>query len=129
MKQSFERAVEILTERYPEYTEEAYEFMRAGLDAAADKFCKDDKSPHLSAKELYLGACAYALDEYGPLASRVLEFWGIRSAGDFGNIVYNLIEVGIFGKQKGDSREQFDELPDLQEILNAPYVGGTSPLN
>ncbi len=129
MKQSFERAVEILTERYPEYTEEAYEFMRAGLDAAADKFCKDDKSPHLSAKELYLGACAYALDEYGPLASRVLEFWGIRSAGDFGNIVYNLIEVGIFGKQKGDSREQFDELPDLQEILNAPYVGGVSPLN
>lgn len=129
MKQSFERAVEILTERYPEYTEEAYEFMRAGLDAAADKFCKDDKSPHLSAKELYLGACAYALDEYGPLASRVLEFWGIRSASDFGNIVYNLIEVGIFGKQKGDSREQFDELPDLQEILNAPYVGGVSPLN
>lgn len=129
MKQSFERAVEILTERYPEYTEEAYEFMRAGLDAAADKFCKDDKSPHLSAKELYLGACAYALDEYGPLASRVLEFWGIKSAGDFGNIVYNLIEVGIFGKQKGDSREQFDELPDLQEILNAPYVGGVSPLN
>ena len=129
MKQSFERAVEILTERYPEYTEEAYEFMRAGLDAAADKFCKDDKSPHLSAKELYLGACAYALDEYGPLASRVLEFWGIRSAGDFGNIVYNLIEVGIFGKQKGDSREQFDELPNLQEILNAPYIGGVSPLN
>ena len=129
MKQSFERAVEILTERYPEYTEEAYEFMRAGLDAAADKFCKDDKSPHLSAKELYLGACAYALDEYGPLASRVLEFWGIKSASDFGNIVYNLIEVGIFGKQKGDSREQFDELPDLQEILNAPYVGGVSPLN
>lgn len=129
MKQSFERAVEILTERYPEYTEEAYEFMRAGLDAAADKFCKDDKSPHLSAKELYLGACAYALDEYGPLASHVLEFWGIKSASDFGNIVYNLIEVGIFGKQKGDSREQFDELPDLQEILNAPYVGGVSPLN
>ncbi len=129
MKQSFERAVEILTERYPEYTEEAYEFMRAGLDAAADKFCKDDKSPHLSAKELYLGACAYALDEYGPLASRVLEFWGIKSASDFGNIVYNLIEVGIFGKQKGDSREQFDELPNLQEILNAPYVGGVSPLN
>ncbi|MBR3925395.1 MAG: hypothetical protein IKJ58_01360 [Akkermansia sp.] len=129
MKQSFERAVEILTERYPEYTEEAYEFMRAGLDAAADKFCKDDKSPHLSANELYLGACAYALDEYGPLASRVLEFWGIKSASDFGNIVYNLIEVGIFGKQKGDSREQFDELPNLQEILNAPYVGGVSPLN
>ena len=129
MKQSFERAVEILTERYPQYTEEAYEFMRAGLDAASDRFCKDDKSPHLSARELYLGACAYALEEYGPMAAKVLEFWGIKSASDFGNIVYNLIEVGVFGKQKGDSREQFDELPDLRSILDAPYNGKLSPLS
>ncbi len=129
MKQSFERAVEILTERYPQYTEEAYEFMRAGLDAASDRFCKDDKSPHLSARELYLGACAYALEEYGPMAAKVLEFWGIKSASDFGNIVYNLIEVGVFGKQKGDSREQFDELPDLREILDAPYNGKLTSLS
>ncbi|MBR5887458.1 MAG: hypothetical protein IKZ07_04540 [Akkermansia sp.] len=123
MKQGFEKAVAMLVERYPEYPEEAYEFMRTGLDAAADRFCKDDKSPHLSAKEVYLGACAYALEEYGPMAADVLGFWGIHSASDFGNIVYNLIEVGIFGKQKEDKREQFDELPDLQSFLNAPYDG------
>ncbi len=128
MQQSFEKAVEILVERYPQYAEEAYEFMRAGLDAAADKFCKEDKSPHLSAKELYLGACAYALEEYGPLAAKVLDFWGLRSAADFGHVVYNLIEVGVFGKQKGDSLEQFYDLPDLQQILNAPYEGMPSPL-
>ena len=128
MQQSFEKVIEILVERYPQYTEEAYEFMRAGMDSAADRFCRDDKSPHLSARELYLGACAYALEEYGPLAARVLEFWGIKSSRDFGNIVYNLIEVGVFGKQKGDSPEQFDELPDLQQVLNAPYDGTESPL-
>jgi uncharacterized repeat protein (TIGR04138 family) len=128
MQQSFEKVIETLVERYPQYTEEAYEFMRAGMDAAADRFCKDDKSPHLSARELYLGACAYALEEYGPLAARVLEFWGIKSSRDFGNIVYNLIEVGVFGKQKGDSPEQFDALPDLQQVLNTPYDGTESPL-
>ncbi len=128
MQQSFEKVIETLVERYPQYTEEAYEFMRAGMDAAADRFCKDDKSPHLSARELYLGACAYALEEYGPLAARVLEFWGIKSSRDFGNIVYNLIEVGVFGKQKGDSPEQFDTLPDLQQVLNMPYDGTESPL-
>ncbi|MBQ2378816.1 MAG: hypothetical protein II295_00300 [Akkermansia sp.] len=128
MQQSFEKVIETLVERYPQYTEEAYEFMRAGMDAAADRFCKDDKSPHLSARELYLGACAYALEEYGPLAARVLEFWGIKSSRDFGNIVYNLIEVGVFGKQKGDSPEQFDTLPDLQQVLNTPYDGTESPL-
>jgi uncharacterized repeat protein (TIGR04138 family) len=128
MQQSFEKVIETLVERYPQYTEEAYEFMRARMDAAADRFCKDDKSPHLSARELYLGACAYALEEYGPLAARVLEFWGIKSSRDFGNIVYNLIEVGVFGKQKGDSPEQFDTLPDLQQVLNTPYDGTESPL-
>ena len=127
MQQSFERAVEILTERYPQYSEEAYEFIRAGLDAAADKFRKGDQNPHLSARELYMGACAHALEEYGPLAAKVLNFWGLHSAHDFGCVVYNLIEVGVFGKQKGDSLEQFDELPDLQSILNAPYVGTDFP--
>lgn len=123
MQQSFEKAVEILVERYPQYPVEAYEFMRAGLDAAADKFRKDDKNPHLSAEELYLGACSYALEEYGPLASHVLEFWGITHSRDFGAIVYNLIEVGVFGRQKGDSQEQFDNLPELQQLLNTPYDG------
>lgn len=129
MKQSFENAVATLVERYPEYTEEAYEFMRVALDSAVERFCKNDKSPHLSAKELYLGACAYALDEYGPLAADVLSFWGLNSSGDFGNVVYNLIEVGIFGKQKGDTREQFDELPDLRGVLNAPYDGTAAALS
>lgn len=126
MQQSFEKAVEILVERYPQYAEEAYEFMRAGLDAAADKFCKEDKSPHLSARELYLGACAYALDEYGPMAAKVLEFWGLKSSRDFGNVVYNLIEVGVFGKQKGDTQEEFETLPDLQSILSSPYDGSNA---
>lgn len=128
MQQSFEKAVELLVERYPQYTEEAYEFMRAGLDSAADRFCKDDKSPHLSARELYLGACAYALEEYGPLAATVLRSWGLNRSGDFGHVVYNLIEVGVFGKQKGDSLEQFYDLPDLQAILNAPYDGTKTAL-
>ena len=46
MQQSFEKAVDLLVARYPQYTEEAYEFMRVGLDAAADKLeaqCRDLK--------------------------------------------------------------------------------------
>ena len=94
MKQSFEHAVAILVERYPEYTEEAYEFMRTALDSAVERFCKNDKQPHLSARELYMGACAYALEEYGPLAADVLSFWGLNTSGDFGNVVYNLAGGG-----------------------------------
>ncbi len=122
MQYSFEDAVDSILAQHPEYRAEAYSFMRQALDAASEQFHKDKDSPHLSAEELYLGACAYALEEYGPLARLVLSRWGIRHSKDFGNIVYNLIDAGIFGKQKGDSREQFDNLQNLSELLDAPYI-------
>lgn len=125
MQNSFEDAIRQLTERAPQYTAEAYEFLRIGLEHAAEHYCKGEKNIHLTAEQLYLGACSYALEEYGPLAANVLEFWGIRSGKDFGEIVFNLIEVGIFGKQKGDKKEDFDVLPPLEKILTAPYIAET----
>ena len=127
MQYSFEDAVETILAHHPEYTAEAYSFMRQALDVATEQFHKESSSPHLSAEELYLGACAYALDEYGPLARLVLARWGIATSEDVGAIVYNLIEVGVFGKQEGDSPEQFDGLRSLAEILDAPYLLPESP--
>ena len=121
MQKSIQDLIRNLTERYPEYAPEAYDFMRAGLEHAANHYCKGKTNVHLTAEQLYLGACSYALEEYGPLALNVLNFWGINSGVDFGRIVYNLIEVGIFGKQKEDKQEEFDVLPNLEEVLNAPY--------
>jgi uncharacterized repeat protein (TIGR04138 family) len=57
------------------------------------------------------------------VAYKVLSFWGIQTNVDFGKVVYNLIEVGVFGKQKGDSQEEFEHLPPLQAVLDAPYNG------
>lgn len=121
MQYSFEDAVQAIMNKYGEYAPDAYEFVRKALDYATEHFRKTDESPHLSAQELYMGACAYALEEYGPLAADVMEFWGISRSEDFGNIVYHLIEVGIFGKQKDDSPEQFHDLPRPGELLDAPY--------
>lgn len=127
MQNSFDEAVASLVERHPEYAAEAYEFTRLALDNATEHFCQDRPDKHLSAEELYMGACAYALDEYGPLAWDVLHFWGIDTARDFGNIVYYLIEAGIFGKQKGDTLEQFYHLPDMYALLHSPYMPESAP--
>ena len=105
MRNSFEEAVKELTLKYPQYAADAYEFMRAGLDYTVNLRKGAQANKHLTAAELYTGACNYALEEYGPLAHKVLQFWGIHSSRDFGSIVYNLIEVGIFGKQKEDKQE------------------------
>ncbi len=121
MQFSFEDAVDAILAKHPEYKAEAYSFVRQALDVASEHFHKSKEAPHLTAEELYLGACAHALEEYGPLAKLVLEDWGIHSSSDIGAIVYHLIEVGVFGKQEGDSREQFNRLQSLEELLNAPF--------
>lgn len=123
MRNAFEDAVKELVLRYPQYSPEAYEFIRAGLEHASAHYNKGEKATHLTADQLYAGACSYALSEYGPLAYKVLCFWGIRESRDFGILVYNLIEAGVFGKQKGDKQEDFDDLVPLEAVLNAPYNG------
>ncbi|MBR1953423.1 MAG: hypothetical protein IKA32_12640, partial [Lentisphaeria bacterium] len=42
------------------------------------------------------------------LAPEVLENWGISTASDVGNLVYNLISVSILSASPGDRRSDFD---------------------
>lgn len=122
MKNDTQELIRALVDKYPEYAEEAYEFMQSALVWATDRVCAGQAEKNLSAEELYMGACSYAIEEYGPLACEVLKFWGIESSEDVGRVVYNLIEAGIFGKQKNDSLEQFNNLADLRLLLRSPYM-------
>lgn len=121
MAHSFEDAVEQVLKKTEDYPADAYFFIRAALDATVEKAHKSPENQHLSAEELYFGFCAYALEEYGPLAMAVMEQWGITESTHVGDLVYNLIDVGAFDKQEGDRREQFDGLTPVATLLNAPY--------
>lgn len=119
---SFEAAVERLVQQYPRWKAEGYYFLRTAMDAAAERFAASRAEKHLSAEELYMSCCACALDDYGPLARLVLESWGIATCSDIGALVYNLIDAGVFSAQPGDTREQFDALPPLADVLDSPYL-------
>lgn len=125
MPQSFEDVVEQIVAKHPEYAPDAYFFMRQALDASVQRYRKPDSDPNLSASELYLGFCATALEEYGPLAKAVMEHWNIQRSEDVGAIVYNLIEFGVFGKQAGDRREQFCHLRSLSALLDEPFTASS----
>lgn len=129
MPKSFAEAINAILNRHTEYAPDAYEFMRQALDYTMEQQATDAKTRHLDAKELYFGTCSYALEQYGTLAGEVLSFWGVTSSSDIGNLVYNLIEVGVFGKQEGDSREQFDDLPDMGQLLLTPFMSGCDTMD
>lgn len=77
---------------------------------------------HLTGRELCEAIRRYAQEQFGFMAATVLESWGIRSTGDFGNIVFNLIDIGEMSKTKHDRREDFDDVFDFDTALRRDYV-------
>jgi uncharacterized repeat protein (TIGR04138 family) len=62
---------------------------------------------HVSGEELSHACRDLAIEQYGLLARTVLAHWGIRSTGDFGEIVYALIDAGLLIRQPDDKLEDF----------------------
>jgi uncharacterized repeat protein (TIGR04138 family) len=52
----------------------------------------------------------------------VLHSWGVHCTEDIGNMVFNLIGAGIFGKTEEDSIEDFKNVYDFKEAFEKPFV-------
>lgn len=72
---------------------------------------------HLTGQELCEALRLYAVAQYGFMAKSVLNSWGIHCTGDFGNIVYNMIDIGMMKKSEKDQRDHFDDVYDFQEVF------------
>lgn len=73
---------------------------------------------HLSGQELCEAARKYALQQYGYMAPTVLGTWGVHRTGDFGEIVFSMIEIGQMRKTRHDKREDFDDVYDFTEAFS-----------
>ncbi|MFW6171745.1 MAG: Minf_1886 family protein, partial [Planctomycetota bacterium] len=62
-----------------------------------------------------------ALEQFGLMARVVLNSWGIRSTGDVGEIVYNLIGIGMMKKSPSDRREDFEDVFDFEEAFEREF--------
>ena len=120
---TFKEAVDRITQQDKRYAPEAYYFVSAGLEHTSNTLKKGARgmARHVNGRELSEGLYNYALDEYGPMAYYTLKHWGITRTEDFGEIVFALVEVGMFGKTDDDKREDFDNLFDLYETLGRIY--------
>ena len=107
-----------IIERDDRYTAEAYLFVRGGLDHTVRKL---EKPRHVSGRELLDGMREYAIEEFGPVAKRVLSEWGINECIDFGHIVFNLVEEGLLGKTDKDTIQDFMDGYDFHEAFILPF--------
>ncbi len=119
---SFEDAVQHSLRQDSRYDAGAYEFVRESLHAAVKRFCNGDEGRHVGGQELLEGVREHALKEYGPMALFILHLWGVKEGLDVGNIVYNLIGAGYFGKSQGDSLDDFVGGYDFEEAFTKPFL-------
>ena len=123
-KIGFSEALDAIVSVDSRYDREAYVFLRDALDFTIKqlKKNKEEVSRHVAPKQLIDGVRQFALKEFGPMAITVLDYWNIRNCGDIGEMVFNLIRIGIFGKTETDTIEQFREGYDFEEAFVAPFL-------
>ena len=100
------------------YDVEAYSFV---LEALSFTLRKLKELRHLNAAELLEGIRQYAIKSFGPMAKTVFETWGIKSCEDFGEVVYDLVRIGLITKRESDSKAEFREGYDFQEAFEKPF--------
>jgi len=130
-KIGFSEAVGNITARDNRYDCEAYAFVRDALDFTIKlrrKGSKDEEQRHVSGQELLEGVRQYALKEFGPMVITVLSYWGIHKCEDVGDIVFNLINEGIFGKSDHDSIGDFKNGFSFREAFVEPFLPPQAPM-
>jgi uncharacterized repeat protein (TIGR04138 family) len=108
----------------PRYDPEAYNFLYEALDYTLKHVVspRSKSSQHVSGQELLEGVRRFAIEQFGCLARAVLETWGIRKTDDFGEMVFNLVAQDLMGKQESDSKEDFREIYEFEEVFDLKPV-------
>jgi uncharacterized repeat protein (TIGR04138 family) len=124
MRHDLMEALREIVKDDPRYDLDAYLFLREALDVAVRLFNKpaDGAARHVSGRELLDAIRRHALDEYGPMALRVLNTWGVRRTDDFGAIVFNMVERGVLGKTDEDKIDDFRGCYDFADAFEKPYL-------
>ena len=108
------------------YDARALKFVFEGLAATIDKFRKQEDLEamprHITGQELAWGLAEVAQKRWGRLAAMVLEYWGVCSTRDFGEIVYLMINSGWMTSQETDAIEDFDHVFDFSEVFEKQYT-------
>jgi uncharacterized repeat protein (TIGR04138 family) len=140
-KVNIQDALDKIAKKDPRYRRDAYVFVREALDHTLKLLKKPDREEatriaretgdeskkylaHVTGQELLEGIRALALQQYGPLAKTVLDHWGVHGCEDFGEIVFNMVEVGLLGKTATDSKADFAGRYNFDEAFVKPFQPG-----
>lgn len=115
-----EEKIQHVRRRDRRFSRHAYYFVLDALDYTMSNLGREAKSGedrHVGGRELMAGIREFAADQFGPMAALVFERWGVRGPGDFGEIVFNLIDAELLSRRPTDSRLDFVDGTDFRETF------------
>jgi uncharacterized repeat protein (TIGR04138 family) len=120
---NFDEALEQILVKGARFHRDAYTFMREALDFTQKLIGKENqgKVRHVTGKELLDGIRQFSLHQFGPMTATVFEEWGIRQCSDFGNIVFNMVEIGLLAKTEKDTHDDFQNGYDFTDAFCKPF--------
>ncbi len=118
MNKQFYRIVEDIHTKDSRYSEGVYEFVMQALSYTQKKY---KKSHHVTAEELLVGIKELLTSTFGPMTLTVLQYWGISSTEDFGNVVFNLVEDKILSRAEDDEFDKFKDVYDFETTFKNDY--------
>jgi uncharacterized repeat protein (TIGR04138 family) len=126
---TFESTLALILAKDPRYHRDAYLFVKDALDHTQKVVVKESREQlrHVTGQELLEGIRGYALNQFGPMTEMVFAEWGIQRCEDFGEIVFNMVEIGLLGKTEEDSREDFQNGYSFHEAFRKPFLPSAKP--
>ncbi len=120
---NFDEKVEMILAKDARYSRDAYSFVRESLDHTQKLVSKENRGTvrHITGQELLDGIRQLALNQFGPMAATVLEEWGVHNSRDFGEIVFNMVEIELLAKTDNDNRDDFSNGYDFTEAFRKPF--------
>ena len=123
-KINFAEVVEQICEKDLRFSIDAYHFVQEGLNHTLKSLKRGGQHAHrhVSGQELLHGLREFALKEYGPMSKAVLNEWGIKTTDDIGQIVFNLVNASVLGKNDTDSPSDFKNVFTFDDAFVKPFV-------
>ncbi len=81
----------------------------------------EDEESHISGPELLEGIRRLGAEQFGLMATTVFRHWGVHGTGDFGRVVFELIERGEMRKTERDQLEDFFDIYDFEDVFDRQY--------
>ena len=117
------KVLESIVRKDPRYPIEALVFVQNAVSYTVDKLyrSKNRKIKHISGPQLLDGIKDFALQQFGPMAVDIFEYWGITNTEDFGKIVFKLVDHNLLSARKEDKLEDFKNGYDFDEVFNKKF--------